>query len=347
MLIMARANPRDPVAATDEILNAFTRASLAEQAKYQYARGGNDIDGPSIRAAESIAQLWGNIEFGFKEISRGIGADNIPFSEVEAYAWDLQKGARRPVQFIARHWRDTKSGGYVLKDERDIYELVANMAQRRVRACILAIVPGDVIEAAMKQAETTLRAKADTSPEAMQKMIEAFSTFGVTKDQIEKRIQRRIDAITPAQVVTLKKIYASLRDGMSEAADWFETAEARTEGAAKPELPPYPPDQFKKNLTAWRKLIADGKKTVEQVIAMAQTRNTLTDEQKAAIAEAPPPAEKAAPAVIEGIRAKAKEAALTDAEVAKHLGIASLDELTVPQAERALAFIKDPMGAQQ
>jgi hypothetical protein len=124
-----------------------------------------------------------------------------------------------------RHWRDTKSGGYKLKDERDIYELCANQAQRRLRACILASIPGDVTEAAMNQAETSLKAKADTSPEAMAKMLEAFAPFGVTKEHVEKRIQRRLDAITPAQVVSLKRIYASLRDDMSTPAEWFDMGE--------------------------------------------------------------------------------------------------------------------------
>lgn len=225
MLIVAKKFPRDMRVAMDRILNSFTRPSLCEVAKYQYSRGGSDVDGPSIRAAEAIAQMWGNIEFGFRELSRGVGPDGVGYSEVEAYAWDLESMTRRPAHFRVRHWRDTKKGGYPITDERDIYELTANMAQRRVRACILAIIPGDVIEAAMAQAEMTLRTKADTSPEAMAKMLDAFAAFGVTKEQIEKRIQRRLDAIQPAQVVSLKKIYASLRDGMSTPAEWFEVAE--------------------------------------------------------------------------------------------------------------------------
>jgi hypothetical protein len=132
--------------------------------------------------------------------------------------------------FRVRHWRDTKKGGYPLKDERDIYELTANMAQRRVRACILAVIPGDIVEAATQQCEVTMKTKADTSPEAMAKMVEAFAGFGVTKDQIEKRIQRRLDAIQPAQVVALKKIYASLREGMSAPGDWFEHGDAPQAG---------------------------------------------------------------------------------------------------------------------
>lgn len=228
--LMAQQFPRDPVKNMDRILNAFTRPTLAEKSQYQFARGGTDVSGPSIRAAEAIAQQWGNIEHGFRERSRGIDGNGVPFSEVEAFCVDLESRTSKRLQFIVKHWRDTRNGGYALKDERDIYELIANQAQRRVRACILAQIPGDVTDAAMQQAETTLRSKADTGAEAMQKMIDAFEPFGVTKAHIEKRIQRRIESIQPAQVVSLKRIYASLRDDMSKPSDWFEIEDG-AEGA--------------------------------------------------------------------------------------------------------------------
>ncbi|VBJ26830.1 Uncharacterised protein [Burkholderia pseudomallei] len=219
--LMAQQFPRDPKAAMDRILDAFTRLSLAEKSQYEYSRGGTEIRGPSIKAMEAIAAEWENIDVKWRILSRGVDARGIPFSEVEASATDTQTRTRKSIAFIVSHWRDTKTGGYALKDERDIYELCANMAQRRVRACIEAVIPTDVIEAAMAQADTTLQ-KVDTSPEAVQKMLAAFQPFGVTKAHIEKRIQRALDTIKPTQMVTLKRIYASLRDSMSEPADWFD-----------------------------------------------------------------------------------------------------------------------------
>ena len=224
--LMAERFPRDERRAMDGVINAFSRPGLAERAAYEYAKGGTAINGPSIHAAQAIAQQWGNMEFGFTEVERGIDSDGVPFSTVRSFAIDLEHRTQRPIQFIVRHWRDTKSGGYRLKDERDIYELTANMAQRRTRACILSVLPQDVVDAAMAQAELTLKTKADTSPEAMTKMVEAFAPFGVTKEHIETLIQRRLDAITPAQVVRLKRIYASLRDDMSTPGEWFEIAPA-------------------------------------------------------------------------------------------------------------------------
>jgi hypothetical protein len=234
--LMAQRFPRDEVASMDRIINAFGRPTLAEIAQYEYAKGGSSVSGLSIHSMQAIAQQWGNMEFGWSEVSRGVGADGVPFSEVRAFAWDLQSRTCRPLQFIVRHWRDTKSGGYKLKDEREVYELCANMAQRRVRACLMAVIPKDVQDAAEQQAALTLKSKADTSPEAMAKMLEAFAPFGVTKDHIEKRIQRRLDAIAPAQVVQLKRIYASLRDEMSTAAEWFDLGDAQPTAGATASL---------------------------------------------------------------------------------------------------------------
>jgi len=229
-MLIARANPRDQVRAVDQILNDCTRPTLAEQAVYTYARGGTDIRGPTIRLAEAIAQRWGNIASGIKELARHDG-----YSECVAYAWDLETGFYDERQFQIRHWRDTKKGGYQLSDERDIYELIANFGQRRKRAVLLTVIPGDVIEAALEQCETTMESRADITPEGIKKLVEAFATLGVEPAAIEKRIQRRLDSIRPAQVVALRKIYNSIKDSMSEPADWFDEQPA---SEVRPQTPP-------------------------------------------------------------------------------------------------------------
>lgn len=225
-VVMAKRFPRDQKRAYDKIMLACQRMSLAESAIYSYARGGTDIAGPSIRLAEAIAQAWGNLQFGIRELEQRNGE-----STVEAYAWDIESNTRQVKIFQVVHKRHTKKGSYDLTDPRDIYETVANNGARRLRACILGLIPGDIVDAAVAQCEATLTAKADTSPEATKKLVEAFKVLGVTKEQIEKRIQRTLNAITPAQIVGMRKIYNSLKDGMSSPADWFEsTAPAETKG---------------------------------------------------------------------------------------------------------------------
>lgn len=257
-VVMAKRFPRDQKRAYDKIMLACQRPSLAESAIYSYARGGTDISGPSIRLAEAIAQSWGNLQFGIRELEQRNGE-----STVEAYAWDIESNTRQLKIFQVAHKRHTKKGDYNLTDPRDIYENVANNGARRLRACILGLIPGDIVDAAVAQCEATLIAKADTSPETTKKLVEAFKVLGVTKEQIEKRIQRTLDAITPAQIVGMRKIYNSLKDGMSSPADWFEaTTPAESKGmeglkekmkkpatekpAAKPEQSPIAYTEFEK-----------------------------------------------------------------------------------------------------
>ena len=253
-MVIAKKFPRDQQKAIDRILMVCSRPTLASGALYSYARGGSDVSGPSIRLAEAIAQQWGNIQFGIRELSQINGE-----STVEAFAWDLETNTRQTKVFQVPHFRHTKKGGYALTDPRDIYELVANNGARRLRACILGIIPSDVIETAVQQCETTLTTNCDTSPERVKAMVDIFQNdFGVSKDQIEARIQRRLDSITPALFVSLRKIYASLRDGMSQPSDWFET---NTPPVTTPtEAKQLSDEAFAKEIEKWREPIQSGKK---------------------------------------------------------------------------------------
>lgn len=236
-MAIAKRFPRNQIEAMDRILQACTRPSLAESSLYSYSKGGTDITGPSIRLAEAIAQNWGNLQFGIRELEQRDGA-----STVEASAWDMETNTKQVKIFQVKHFRHTKSGGYPLKDPRDIYELTANQGARRLRACILGIIPGDVIEAAVKQCEATLATKFEVTDERIKSLLEKFGAYQVTQEMIEKRIQRRVDAITPALMASLGKIFNSLTDGMSKPADWFEVPDGTAKsinddvkGAAKTE----------------------------------------------------------------------------------------------------------------
>ncbi len=219
-MVIAKRFPRDPKVAVDRIITECTRETLADAGLYEYARGGTQITGPSIRLAEVLARQWGNIVCGVVEMSRQGG-----YSECLSYAWDLETNFRDEKRFTVRHWRDTRAGGHALTDERDIYETIANQGARRKRACILAIIPGDVTEAAVHQCNVTLSTKVKIDAERIKKMLEGFAELGVTKELVEKRIQRRIDTITPPLFLNLGRIYNSIKDGMSGPGDWFEMPE--------------------------------------------------------------------------------------------------------------------------
>jgi hypothetical protein len=227
-MLVARAMPRDRKQSLDLILQDCTDIDLAEEAEYEYSRGGSKISGPSIRLLEAVARRWGNLETGIEEISRQDG-----YSEFRAFAMDLETGWRDSKIFQVKHWRDTNKGGYLLTDERDIYELGANMGARRKRACMEAVIPADIIRQAADQCQLTLKTKVDVTPDLIASMVEQFSKFSITKEMIEKRIQRHITAITPGLVVQLRRIYNSLKDGMAQAGDFFDI----DPGSAAPAAP--------------------------------------------------------------------------------------------------------------
>jgi hypothetical protein len=229
----------------DQLINACSRPTLAESALYAYPRGSTMVTGPSIRLAEAIAQSWGNMQFGIRELSQDAGE-----SSVEAFAWDIENNTKQVKTFQVPHIRHTRAGATKLEDPRDIYETVANQGARRLRACILGIVPGDIIDAAQRQCELTQESAHGATEDQIEKLVSAFDDLGVNRKQIEKAIGHRIDSLISAEMVRLRKIYASIRDGMAKPADFFaaavsdeseeimQRARAGQEGQFRPPPPP-------------------------------------------------------------------------------------------------------------
>jgi len=228
--IIAKKFPRNQHESYVNMMDACKRPMLAEQAMYAYPRGGQLVTGPSIRLAESMAQYWGNLDCGVREVSQNNGV-----SVAEAYAIDLQTNTRVVKVFHVKHERHSRKGVTKLKDPRDIYELVANQGARRLRACILAIIPGDVTDGAVSQCRKTLESSDVPIVEQVRNMVSAFDTLGIKVNHLEKRLGHNLDAIIPQEIVTLKSIYKSIKDGMSKREDFFDI-QSKVEEHSKEDL---------------------------------------------------------------------------------------------------------------
>ncbi|MED1607783.1 hypothetical protein P4U90_20905 [Cytobacillus kochii] len=218
-IFMARQFPRNPFQAEQRILDACKRPSLAGTAIYSYPRGGTKVEGPSIRLAEVVAQNWGNLSFGIKELEQREGE-----SVAMAYAWDLETNVRQEKVFTIKHSRKAKGSIKKLDDPRDIYELVANQGARRVRSCILGVIPGDIIEKAVEECNNTLRGN-NKGPlkDRVANALKAYKEkYRVTQEMVENRFGYNAEAFTEYDYADLIKIFNSLKDGMSKVEDWFE-----------------------------------------------------------------------------------------------------------------------------
>lgn len=229
-MIMARQFPRDTEYCEERILRACERSSLAEVAIYTYPRGGQQVEGPSIRLAEELARSWGNIDFGIVELEQKgqTPGTKCGESQVMAYCWDLETNTRQTKVFTVPHWRHTRNGGSALSDPRDIYEMVANQGARRLRACILGVIPGDVVEMAVTRCGKTLEEKSGLT---IDMAVAAFAKLGVTEDMLREYLGHALSATTQPELVRLRGVAQSIRDGHATVQDYFtmpEQKEAKT-----------------------------------------------------------------------------------------------------------------------
>lgn len=219
-ILMARQLPRDEFRAQKKIMEAAKRISLAEKAVYCYPRGGQQVKGPSIRAAETIAKYWGNISYGTKELSQNAGEH---CSEMMAYCWDLESNVRVERIFKVPHIRDTKQGTRLLTDARDIYEKTANDGARRLRAVILEVLPADIVEDFISACEKTMEGGSDKPlKERILDMIAKFADLGVTQDMIEQRVGTKCDNFIPKNLVDLGSVYNSIKNNFAPIEQYFD-----------------------------------------------------------------------------------------------------------------------------
>jgi hypothetical protein len=235
-MIIAKRFPRDYTAAFNRILDACKRKSLAEVATYSYPRGGTAVTGPSIRLAECLAQNWGNVDFGIVELDQRNGE-----SSVMAYCWDLETNTRQTKIFTVKHERRVGKGDNfridVLTDPRDIYEMTANQGARRLRSCILGVIPGDVVDAAVEACDATIE-KGEGKPfvDKLRALPGYFDRFGVSQAMLEKKLGHKLDTTTTKEYSDLLKIWNALKDNMAKVEDFFPAEPVRPEfGSDAPE----------------------------------------------------------------------------------------------------------------
>lgn len=214
-LILAKKFPRDVNAAYADLMEACKLMAFASVAFYTVPQGGQKVTGPSIRLAEEIARVYGNFEFGHRELSR-TEATPTTFgrSEIEVYAWDKEKNNRSIRQITVLHVMDTRDGPKKLRDQRDIDNKIANVASKQVRGRILSSVPKWLVESAIQECQKTLAGNNDEPVSVrVRKMTQAFAKFGVTPEHLEKYLGHSLDKTLADELVDLTGVFNSIRDG--------------------------------------------------------------------------------------------------------------------------------------
>lgn len=222
-MFLARQFPRDPEWSLQSALKECQRKELAEAAQYEFPKGDSVVKGPSIRLVEVLARHWGNITSGVDELDSKDGETTI-----KAYAWDLETNVSDSKTFTVKHERSVGRGDNrrikKLTDERDIYEMVANKGARRKRACLLSVLPGWYVDAAVTACEETLRkslTEGKSMEEVISSIVSAFSEFDISPAQIEDKLGKPVESLSKNDVVKLRHLYSAIKDGFVKPSDAF------------------------------------------------------------------------------------------------------------------------------
>lgn len=279
-LILAKRFPRDLTASDAELRDSCKIMSFAKVAFYSVPRGGGKVSGPSIRMAEEIARVYGNFEFGHRELARTDGK-----SEIEVYAWDKEKNNRSIRQITVMHVLDTKDGPRKLRDQKDVDDKIANVASKQVRGRILALMPKWLVESAIEECKKTL-AGTNTEPLSarVRSMAKAFETMSVTADQLAAYIGHSLDDLTIDELIEMQGVFNAIREG-AKVGDYFGTPAAANDNTPATTQATAPV------------VSADGKQHAATAAAQKRTAKATPSPAPAPVS-APAPAPQPAPAPV-------------------------------------------------
>jgi hypothetical protein len=235
-IISAKHFPRDEAVAYTRIMKSCGRPSMAEDAAYSFPRGGSAVTGPSVYLAREAARCWGNIRHGLRIVE--LSDDQV---HIRGYALDCETNAcvEAEDRFAPLVQRKTGKGPgarteWVKPDERDLRELINRRGAICVRNAILQVIPADIIEEALRTADTTLRKAAkgeleQNRDDAVRRIVLAFDRFGVSGDMLTEKLKHELSLITPDELAELRQVYKSIEDGNTKVGDHFQRP-ARNDG---------------------------------------------------------------------------------------------------------------------
>lgn len=246
--LVALHRPRDFEGARLRLLTACKRPGFARQARYAKPVGDKKtVEGLSIRFAEEARVLWGNMDVSascvfdseLKSVYRIVGLD------LESNASDtreivIQKTVERKFpkpgdEVISSRQNSRNETTYLIRANEDalLVKENAQIAKAR-REVILSLIPADIKDECEQLCIDTMKRRDAEDPEgAKRDVLEAFFKVGVMPAQVATYLGHPVEAITPAELVKLRTVYTSLRDGEATWAEIMETV-GKTDDAGAP-----------------------------------------------------------------------------------------------------------------
>ncbi len=297
---LAREYPRNEADAFKSMRRTCERSWFADNALYGFPRGKkpdgspNIVSGASIRLIEELVRAYRNIEYGFRIMEM-----RDDRSLVEAFAYDVENNTRVRREFWVLHVRETKAGNFPISSPRDIYELCANMSQRRVRSCVEQMLPVDLLEEAKSICKKTMARGGDGIPfkDRVRNMVVEFGEYGISQDMIEEFLGHTIDVMIIEEMPKLKQIFRSIKDKAASREDFFNVPEAGfvpepiPKKKSKEDTKPVPADEHDSKAKPISKKEAD-RKALEEMKKNTEAKRAKMDSEGTSDPNPPPKPKK-------------------------------------------------------
>jgi len=239
--------PRSIADARTRILEACKRSRFAASAKYKKPIGGGTVDGPSIRFAEEIAKLFGNIRTSADTVYEDDDVRKIRVSATDMetnlqHAIEIsmrkvveRKKIRAGMEVLAERENSQGQTVYLIKaTDDDMLSKTQAQVSKALRTVLLRLIPQDIIEEAMDVVSETLRSGVAKDPAKHQKAIaDAFSGIGVRPGDLEAYLKHPLDATTPAEIEDLRAIYNAISSDETTWQEFIAESDDSMEGATK------------------------------------------------------------------------------------------------------------------
>jgi hypothetical protein len=284
----ARRFPRSLKRFRDEAIQMVTLSeSIAEQCVYALPRDGKTIEGPSARFAEVIASAWGNNRAGARVID-----DKGDFIVAQGVFHDLERNVAITYE-VQRRIVDRQGRRF----KADMIGVTANAAcSIALRNAVLKGVPKAFWEDMYVEARKVIMGDVKTLANRRATAIAAFQRFGISSEQVCAKLEvAGVEDIGLEHLVLLRGMLTAIKEGDTTAEEAFSGQAKDGQTAARPALQPYTEEAFAAALPTWKAAIDAGKKSPDQIVALAATKGTLSDDQRQRIAALAEPAPQAAP----------------------------------------------------
>lgn len=311
--IIALRNPRDWDQVRQNILRECERPSFANNKSVYYIKPiGNGVEGLGIRFVEAALRHMGNTliesmmtyEDDDKEIHRVTVSDlqcNTTFWTDVIVTKTVERS--KPLDdgsFISVRKNSYGKFAYTVPaTDDDLPNKRGALISKAIRSQGERLIPGDIKDEAIEIIKEIRLKEIKKDPDAERKRIaDSFIKIGVKVSDLQDYLGHKLDTCSPAELVELRGIFSAIREGEATWKSVMDNAQEKSaegdkksgngngngNGEAEKKLPTCSPESFAKKKASWKAVIESGKKSVNDLIAMIQTKETLSDEQKIEIA---------------------------------------------------------------